>query len=209
MTISAALFASLEQLLNQAISLDPEAASRLAPMQGRVIQLDLLGSGLTLYLIPEPQGFQILSHFEGDADCCLRGSLLDLANMRNPTDSADQLFGGSVTIEGDTALAQRFGEFFSRLDIDWEEQLSRLTGDVAAHQIGNLARGFFNWGKQLNQTASLNLKEYLEEEVRLVPGRYEMEPFLEDVDRLRDDVERLEARIQRLSGSKGSEDKPS
>ncbi|MCG8082009.1 MAG: SCP2 sterol-binding domain-containing protein, partial [Candidatus Thiodiazotropha taylori] len=84
MTITAALFASLEQLLNQAINLDPEAAKRLAPMQGRVIQLDLLGTGLNLYMIPEPQGFQVLSHFEGEADCLLRGSLLDLASMRNP-----------------------------------------------------------------------------------------------------------------------------
>jgi ubiquinone biosynthesis protein UbiJ len=209
MTISAALFASLEQLLNQAINLDPDAASRLAPMQGQVIQLDLLGSGLTIYMIPEPQGFQILSHFEGQPDCLLRGSLLDLANMRSPADSADQLFNGSVTIEGDTALAQQFGEFFNSLDIDWEEQLSRLTGDIAAHQIGSMARGFVAWGKQLNQTVNLNLKEYLEEELRLLPGRYEMEPFLQNVDRLRDDVERLEARIQRLSRSTDREDKPS
>ncbi|MCG7925708.1 MAG: SCP2 sterol-binding domain-containing protein [Candidatus Thiodiazotropha taylori] len=209
MTITAALFASLEQLLNQAINLDPEAAKRLAPMQGRVIQLDLLGTGLNLYMIPEPQGFQVLSHFEGEADCLLRGSLLDLASMRNPSNSSDQLFNGSVTIEGDTALAQRFGAFFSSLDIDWEEQLSRLTGDVAAHQIGSLARGFLGWGKQLNQTTSLNLKEYLEEELRLIPGRYEMNPFLQDVDRLRDDVERLEARIQRLSRRDDQEDKTS
>jgi ubiquinone biosynthesis protein UbiJ len=209
MTISAALFASLEQLLNQAINLDPDATSRLAPMQGQVIQLDLLGSGLTIYMIPEPQGFQILSHFEGQPDCLLRGSLLDLANMRSPADSADQLFNGSVTIEGDTALAQQFGEFFNSLDIDWEEQLSRLTGDIAAHQIGSMARGFMAWGKQLNQTVNLNLKEYLEEELRLLPGRYEMEPFLQNVDRLRDDVERLEARIQRLSRSTDREDKPS
>ncbi|MBW9263448.1 MAG: SCP2 sterol-binding domain-containing protein [Candidatus Thiodiazotropha sp. (ex. Lucinisca nassula)] len=209
MTITAALFASLEQLLNQAINMDPEAAKRLAPMQGRVIQLDLLGTGLNLYMIPEPQGFQVLSHFEGEADCLLRGSLLDLASMRNPSNSSDQLFSGSVTIEGDTALAQRFGEFFSSLDIDWEEQLSRLTGDVAAHQIGSLARGFLGWGKQLNQTTSLNLKEYLEEELRLIPGRYEMDLFLQDVDRLRDDVERLEARIQRLSHREDQEDKTS
>ncbi|MBV2089491.1 MAG: SCP2 sterol-binding domain-containing protein [Candidatus Thiodiazotropha sp. (ex Ctena orbiculata)] len=209
MTITAALFASLEQLLNQAINMDPEAAKRLAPMQGRVIQLDLLGTGLNFYMIPEPQGFQVLSHFEGEADCLLRGSLLDLASMRNPSNSSDQLFSGSVTIEGDTALAQRFGEFFSSLDIDWEEQLSRLTGDVAAHQIGSLARGFLGWGKQLNQTTSLNLKEYLEEELRLIPGRYEMDPFLQDVDRLRDDVERLEARVQRLSRGDDQEDKTS
>jgi ubiquinone biosynthesis protein UbiJ len=198
MTISAVIAASLEQLLNQAIRLDPESPARLAPMQGRVIQLDLFGVG-SFYLVPEPQGFQVLSHYEGEPDCLLRGSLFDLASMRNDRSSADQLFNGSVTIEGDSALAQRFGEFFNGLDIDWEEQLSQLTGDVAAHEIGNFVRGAIGWGKQVNRTATRNLKEYLEEELRLIPGRYEIEPFLSEVDRLRDDVERLEARIQRLS----------
>ena len=207
MTVSAAAFAAFEQLLNQAIRLDPESPSRLTPMHGRVIQLQLLGLGLSLYLIPEPQGFQLLSSFEGEPDCILRGTPLDLANMRSHRDSADQLFDGSVVIEGDTALAQRFGEFLTGLDIDWEEQLSRLTGDIAAHEIGNLVRGALGWGKQVNRTTELNLKEYLQEELRLLPGRYEIEPFLSEVDRLRDDVERLEARIQRLSRSAASGDK--
>jgi ubiquinone biosynthesis protein UbiJ len=206
MTVSAAVIASIEQLLNQAIQLDPESPIRLTPMQGKIIQIELLGLGISFCLIPEPQGFQLLSHYEGEPDCLLRGSLLDLATMGNRRNSAEQLFGGSVTIEGDTALAQRFGDFFTGLDIDWEEQLSRLTGDVAAHEIGNVMRGTIGWGKQLNRTATQNLKEYLEEELRLIPGRYEVEPFLSAVDRLRDDVERLEARIQRLSSDASGDD---
>ncbi|MES9852933.1 MAG: SCP2 sterol-binding domain-containing protein [Candidatus Thiodiazotropha sp. L084R] len=209
MTISAAIITTIEQLLNQAIKLDPESPTRLAPMQGSVIQLDLIGLGTSIYLVPEPQGFQLLSYYEGEPDCLLRGTLLDLASMRHDRKSADQLFSGSVTIEGDTALAQRFGEFFSALDIDWEEQLSRLTGDIAAHEIGSIVRGAMDWGKSVNHTASLNFKEYLEEELRLIPGRFEIEPFVNEVDRLRDDVERLEARIQRLSRSDDNEDKRS
>jgi ubiquinone biosynthesis accessory factor UbiJ len=207
MTVSAAIVASLEQLLNQAIRLDPESPNRLMPMQGKIIQLDILGLGVSLYLVPEPQGFQILSHYEGEADCLLRGTLLDLASMRHERNSTEQLFSGRVTIEGDTGLAQRFGEFFSALDIDWEEQLSRITGDIAAHEVGRMVRGVVAWGKQVDQTATLNIKEYLEEELRLIPGRYEITPFLNEVDRLRDDVERLEARIQRLT--KNDEDKRS
>jgi ubiquinone biosynthesis accessory factor UbiJ len=198
MTVSATVFATLEQLLNQTIRLDPESMTRLAPMHGRIIQMQLTGLNISLYLIPEPQGIQLLSQFDGTPDCVLRGSLLDLATMRGSRDSAKQIFSGSVTIEGDTALAQQFGEFISGLDIDWEEQLSRLTGDIAAHEMGNWVRGALNWGKQLNQTVELNLKEYLQEELRLLPGPYEIEPFLTEVDRLRDDVERLEARVARL-----------
>lgn len=209
MTVSAAAFATLEQLLNQAIRLDPETPSRLAPMHGRIIELQLTGLGLSLFLIPEPHGIQLLSAFDGTPDCTLRGTPLDLARMRGSRKSADQLFTGAVQIEGDTQLAHRFGEFLSGLDIDWEEQLSRLTGDVIAHEVGNLTRGLLGWGTKQTRTLEQNLQEYLQEELRLLPSRLEVEPFLTDIDRLRDDVERLEARISRLQGKLTKQGKPS
>ncbi len=207
MTVSAAAFATLEQLLNQAIRLDPETPRRLGPMHGRVIEFQLEGLGLSLYMIPEPNGIQLLSQFEGSADCTLRGSPLSLARMRDSRDSADQLFGGSVEISGDSHLAQQFGDFLSGLDIDWEEQLSKLTGDVIAHEVGSATRSLLGWGRRQGRTLEQNLQEYLQEELRLTPSRLEIEPFLNDVDRLRDDVERLEARLDRLQPSESQKDK--
>ncbi|MDJ0806156.1 MAG: SCP2 sterol-binding domain-containing protein [Gammaproteobacteria bacterium] len=198
MTISAAAYATLEILLNQAIRLDPEAKARLAPLHGQIIKLELLGLGLSALLIPDPSGIQVLQTLEAEPDCVLRGTPLDLARMRSSRESADQLFSGAVEIEGDSAVAHRFGEFLSSLDIDWEEQLSHLTGDVIAHEVGNLARDLGRWGNKLGQTLGMNLQEYLQEELRLLPNRYQIEPYLHDVDRLRDDVERLSARIDRL-----------
>jgi ubiquinone biosynthesis protein UbiJ len=198
MTISSAALNTFEQLLNRAIRLDPEGLARLAPMHGRVIKFELLGLGLCLYLIPEPCGIQVYGQCEGEPDCTLRGTPLDLARMRSSRASADQLFSGSVQITGDTSLAQQFAEALIGLDIDWEEQLSRLTGDVLAHEIGNLGRGLLRWGEGLRKTAGLNLQEYVQEELRLLPARVEVEPLLTEIDQLRDDVERLSARVARL-----------
>jgi ubiquinone biosynthesis protein UbiJ len=119
--------------------------------------------------------------------------------MGSEADSADQLFSGAVAISGDTELGHNFGKLLGGLDIDWEEQLSRLTGDLLAHRIGNLARGAARWGKDALEALRQDLPEYLQEEVRLLPGRYEVEEFLTEVDRLRDDLERLEQRVRRLS----------
>jgi ubiquinone biosynthesis protein UbiJ len=43
-----------------------------------------------------------------------------------------------------------------------------------------------------------NIREYLQEESRDVPSRYEVERFAKRVNELRDDVDRLAARISRL-----------
>jgi ubiquinone biosynthesis protein UbiJ len=209
MTISSAAYATLEQLLNQAIRLDPETPRRLAPMHGRIIELQLVGLALSLYLIPGHNAIQLLGSYEGKADCTLRGTPLALARMRGTRESADQLFGGSVEIIGDTHLAQQFGDFLAGLDIDWEEQLSKLTGDLIAHEIGNTARNLHGWSSRQTRTFEQNVQEYLQEELRLTPSHLEIEPFLTEVDRLRDDVERLEARINRLQSAGMQQDKTS
>lgn len=209
MTVTAAAYATLEQLLNTAIRLDPETPDRLAPLHGRVIELQLVGPGISLYLIPGAGNVQLLSAFEDTPDCTLRGSPLDLARMRGSRESADQLFGGAVEISGDTELAQQFGEFIAGLDIDWEEQLSKLTGDVLAHEIGHAARSLIDWGLNRRRIFAQNLQEYLQEELQLTPSHLEVEPFLNDVDRLRDDVERLEALIARLQAGRSGKGKRS
>jgi ubiquinone biosynthesis protein UbiJ len=83
-----------------------------------------------------------------------------------------------------------------------EEELSRVIGDVAAHQVGNAARAFLEFGRRAAGTLAQNVAEYLQEEGRDVPARTEAEEFNVEVDRLRDDVERLEARLALLQGKR-------
>jgi len=197
-SIGEASLALLEQAINRYLALDPEAHRGLKRLHGRVIGIDLVGLGQRLYLVPGPAGIQVFGHYEGEPDCVLRGTPLALMRMQDQKGSTEQLFGGQVEIEGDTELGHRFGKFLGSLDIDWEEQLSHLTGDVVAHRLGSLVRRLTDWGGRSAHTLGKDLQEYLQEEARLLPTRYELEGFYRDVDTLRHDVDRLEARIRRL-----------
>ena len=64
--------------------------------------------------------------------------------------------------------------------------------------MGEVARGLGKWASDARATMGANVREYLQEESRDVPSRYEAERFASDVATLRDDVDRLEARIDRL-----------
>ena len=46
-----------------------------------------------------------------------------------------------------------------------------------------------------------NIREYLQEESRDLPTRYEVEQFSQRVGKLRDDVERIAARLKRLEST--------
>lgn len=185
--------ATLETALNRVLALDPESAPRLARLEGKVIALDLQGLNLSLYLFPGPGGVLVQSDYVGQADVTLRGTPLGLTRL-----SREGKPGPGAEVLGDTHVGREFNELIKRLDIDWEEQLSRLVGDAAAHQTGRLVRGLTAWGRSSLDTLSRNLGEYLTRETRDLPPRQSLESFLDEVDRLRDDVERLEVRLSRL-----------
>lgn len=194
-----AALAALEAGINRYMALDPEGAGRLSALHGRVIVIEVIGFGTRIFVIPGTNGIQLYGDYAGEPDCTLRGTPMALARMGTSQQKEDQLFSGEVQIEGDTHLAQAFGDFAGGLEVDWEEQLSRLLGDALAHQVGSRVRAAGRWGRRTGDILAEDVKEYLQEEARLLPGRYEIQAFLDEVDQLRDGVERLAARVARLA----------
>ncbi len=198
MSTREAFLVVLEQALNRYLALDPGVLERMGPLHGKRIALQLRGLDNGICLIPGPDGIQVYaSDMDGGADCVLRGTPMGFARMGRG-EASRELFGGAVEIRGDSDLAQAFGELPRGLDIDWEEQISRYTGDLLAHQIGRGLRGAGAWGLEASATLTKDLGEYLREEARLLPCRDEARDFASDIDVLRDDMDRLEARIKRL-----------
>jgi ubiquinone biosynthesis protein UbiJ len=207
MTIRDLALESLERTLNAVIALDPDTRQQLARLHGKIVRITLTGIGLELNLAPGHDGqLQLLGRLEGEPDAELRGNPVDLMRASDSDGGHAELFAGRVQIDGDTAVAERFSQALAGLDIDWEEQLSRLVGDVAAHEIGRGVRAAGREGKRLGGSARETLSDYLTEESRVLPHRYEVDAFLADVDTLRDDVDRLEARIALLEKARSGDD---
>ena len=193
-----ALLAALETAINQYLQLDPDTFAKLKDLEGRVIALHLRGLDLTIYCLPTDQGLQLMGQYEGEADTTIRGTPLGMLRMGLSSETEKVLFGGDVEILGDSELGHRFKETLDQMDVDWEEHLSRIVGDVAAHQIGRVARSANAWARKSIDTLALDTSEYLQEEIRAVATTLEIEEFNREVDVLRADVDRMEARIKRL-----------
>lgn len=195
------VIAALETGLNQLFAMDPEVKSRLIRFRGKIIAFHITDLNQTLYLFPDQQGIQILSHYEGEADTCISGSLIAFARMGMADDKikTKTVFKGDITISGNISLGQHFQSLFQRLNIDWEEHLSQFTGDIVAHSIGNLTRDLLSWGKQASRTIGLNISEYLQYETRDLASGPEINHFINAVDKLRNDVDRAAARLARIT----------
>lgn len=194
-----ALLAVVEQALNRYLALDPEGAAAFDPLEGRIIAIEVKGFGTRITVIPGARGLQLFGAYDAEPDCLIQGSPLGLARLGMAERKETSLVSGEVEISGDTALAQDFSAALARLNVDWEEQLAQVIGDPFARQVGNRVRDAEHWSRRTSASMTANLTEYLQEERRLLPTRYEVEAFLNQVDTLRDDVERLAARIEQLA----------
>jgi len=194
------LLAAIETALNQLFAMDPETFKRLKRFKGNIVAFHVSDLGQTFYFFPDHQGIQIVSHYEGDADTLITGSLLAFARMAmaDEKNKTAAVFNGDIQISGDIALGQHFQSLFQQLDIDWEEHLSHITGDVIAHSLGNMARGFFGWGKQAINSWALDASEYVQYETRDIASGPEITHFNRQIDQIRSDVDRAEARLNRL-----------
>jgi ubiquinone biosynthesis protein UbiJ len=193
-----ALLAAAEAAVNRVLALDPEGAARLTKVQGQLLEVVLTGFGTRIYVMPGESRLFLYASYEAPPDCVVHGSPIALLGMVTAEHREDAVFAGSIRIEGDNRLAQTLGEVFQGLDIDWEEQLSKLLGDTLAHQLMDRVRAGERWAARSRGITRENLREYLQEEAAVVPSRQELDAFLAAVDTLRDDVERLAARVERL-----------
>jgi ubiquinone biosynthesis accessory factor UbiJ len=103
-----------------------------------------------------------------------------------------------IEMSGDMELAHEISYLARNLEWDYEEDLSKVVGDIAAHRIANGARAVSHWSRDAALRVAQGAAEYWTEESPLIASRVKVEDFAAEVSRLRDDIERLEKRIERL-----------
>ena len=188
------LMQAIARVLNRNIRESTPARELVTQLEGKVIAIRVRDTALAGYFEIADSAIELRPEHEAEPDVAITGSLVTLALMAGE----DSIRDGSLELAGDAGTAQRFQKLLEYAKPDLEEELSSFIGDAAAHSLGELARGFGRWAQQSREIMRDNIREYLQEESREVPSRYEVERFAKDVNRLRDDVDRLAARISRL-----------
>jgi len=189
------MFQPLEALLNRGIRASTDATRRCRALEGASFRFELDGLGLGLTLVSK--GDSVALSEQAPADASLSGTPGALARLAATSDEA-LLRSRAVRISGDPLVARDFRDLIAIAAPDFEEELSRVVGDVAARQVGNFVRGLAGWGLDAADRLSRTFAEYLQEESRDLPARPEVEAHLDGVDELASDVARLEARLRRL-----------
>jgi ubiquinone biosynthesis protein UbiJ len=191
------LFRPLAAIVNRQIKATTPARELCAELDDKVIAVRVKDTALAIFFCICPDEIVIITDYSGEPDVVISGSILSLARLAG-SGGEDAIRDGSLDLVGDMEIAQAFRKLLGYGKPDLEEELSGVVGDVAAHRIGEVARSVGRWGKEAGSTLRQNITEYLQEERRDVPSRYEVEAFTREVNALRDDVARVEARLNQL-----------
>jgi len=192
-----ALLRPITKVLNRNIAETTPARELATQLDGKTVAIRVRDTALAMYFVFDQDIVTLATEFDADPDVVITGSLVTLARMAGGA-GAQAIRDGDIDLTGDAATAQRFQTLLDHAKPDVEEELSRVIGDVAAHQLAEFARGVGNWVRGARSTMGDNIREYLQEERRDLPTRYEVEQFSQRVGELRDDVERIAARLKRL-----------
>ncbi|MEX1031747.1 MAG: hypothetical protein WDZ30_00160 [Cellvibrionaceae bacterium] len=201
-TLHTALCAALESAINAALRYDPGSRQALGKLDGQVLAVETTQPSATFYLIPrldspETESLGVQSYWEGEVSARLKGSPPALASLLKS--EGLNLAEAGVEVFGNTGLLIEWQRIARNLDIDWEEAISQILGDVVGHEAATRLRGFSAWLDGRKATFERLLGEYLSEELKATPARAELEKYYRDVDQLRLATDRLVARIDALA----------
>jgi ubiquinone biosynthesis accessory factor UbiJ len=189
--------ASVEALLNRSIRESAQATTLARRLNNTSLQIDVEGLWRIRAAV-SADTLMLVAAGDSPADASICGSLPAFFELFT---SGRTLHGkGRVPaqIRGNAEIAGSYRELLAAARPDWEEELSRLVGDVPARRLSKLVQAGLSWARKTRRTAGENLAEYLQEESRDLVNKPELEEFLLGVDQLRETADRVEARLARL-----------
>lgn len=198
------LLRPFERILNRNIAGSSRARALLAELAGRSLELRFAATPIRIRLAAAQEALSVTPAGDEPADAVIEGTPLSFLRLASG-DAAKSVRAGGMDVKGDAEIAEGFRRLLDAAKPDLEEELSRITGDVAAHHLARVARETAEFGRRAGNAFARNLAEYLTEESRDLPVRLEAGEFIEDVDRLRESVDRLEARVvaaERMRGGR-------
>ena len=188
---------------NHLLGMDRQAIDKCAELQGCIIAIELIDLEKTLYCHPGSWGMRFsLQQPEKGVDATIKGRMMGLLSLSLKEDKLSTSIQERVEIIGNAKVAQKFQKLLTELDIDWAEQLSKITGDIVAFRVEQGAKKTSAWITQSLNSLALSGREYLQEEARDLPTQVEFERFKQMVTDTRHDVERLEALINHFQQNK-------
>ena len=175
-----------EKMTAACLQLDPGTRARLQELNGKCIafhlrdQLPWYPGGVTVFVLPTLKGIELSADRKHVADAAISLYAKDILPMLRTGEVPAHL-----QAEGDETLLLQILDIVKRIDLDWEQAIAPVTGDVVAHSIGSRVRETEQWLSRSWHEARRLTEEYWQEELPAARQSSAFKPFFEGVEKIR------------------------
>lgn len=180
-------------VLQHLISQNSWANGMLKPFSGKSVQFKIAALSTSLVILED--GSLAIAGETNVPDATVAMSLNLALRLIAKDEAAKRL----ITIEGDTHLAAELAKVFANMRWDYEDDLSKLVGDIPANKLGVFSHDAVQSVKETSINLAEMLSEYWQEESPMIAKKRNVEAFISEVDTLRADMDRLDKRLAKLA----------
>lgn len=175
-----------EKITAACLRLDPSTRARLQELNGKCIafiirdQIPYYPDGVIISVLPTLAGIELSASKVPPADASIALYAKDLLPLLQHATVPEHLL-----VEGDHELLLKILEIVKQIDLDWEQAIAPLTGDVLAHHIGSRVRETEKWLAQSLKEARRLAHEYMDEELPIAKESPPFKPFFEGMEKIK------------------------
>jgi ubiquinone biosynthesis accessory factor UbiJ len=187
--------AVFETSLNSVLFRDNSMKAPRLRLVGNVLRIELSEMSFPLLLVFTEQQVDVLSQWDGEADCIVKTNVAVLAKLRDRQQLSSLMRTGELIVDGDISVVQQLVVLLDLAEWEAAEWLTPYVGDIAAETIVQVIHksGLF-FSKQLRQQQCY-VAEAITEEWKIAPAPLEVVQFNEEVDATVREIEALSARL--------------
>ncbi|AZI89422.1 SCP2 domain-containing protein [Kosakonia sp. CCTCC M2018092] len=192
--------AGIERVLNTFFYRDSALKAARQRLYGKVLRVVVQEFSAPIVLVFSERQVDVLSEWEGEADCSVITRLNVLPKLRDRQQLTALIRSGELEVQGDIQVVQNLSSLMDQAEFDPAEVLAPWTGDIAAEGISKFLRGgarLFRHGFTRQQRY---LSEALTEEWRVAPGALEIAWFAEETAAVERAADALAKRLDKLEG---------
>lgn len=192
--------AGIERALNTFLYRESALVSARQRLYGKVLRVVLQEFSSPFVLVFSEQQIDVLSEWEGEADCSVITQLRVLPKLRDRQQLTALIRSGELEVQGDIQVVQNLVALADLAEFDPAEVLAPWTGDIAAEGISKFLRGGARLLRHGVQRQQRYVAEVLTEEWRVAPGALEVAWFAEETAAVESATEALAQRLDKLEG---------
>ncbi|MDD9799658.1 MAG: SCP2 sterol-binding domain-containing protein [Gammaproteobacteria bacterium] len=189
----------LQAAANRLLRADADAAGALRAVDGKTVAVRIAGDA--------DAGRAVMVHIADAQLWCRPGQRAEAdavltARAETFAKALRRLCGGEVCgfdeieISGDAETGRRFIAALARLQVDWEEETARFTGDAPARAAGSTARALSRLLSQNCAAAAEDFGWFLKDEAQLAARGDEVDALADEVRQLHADVTDFSRRLR-------------